>query len=64
MNYLLPRPTSQRIRATTTTISIMADQNPALKMPPTTSHELRVIAVANKPSHKIEYCFMRSSFGE
>ena len=62
--YLLLRPTSQRMRATTSTIRIMAVQKPALKMPPTISQELSAIVDTITSNHKIVQCFIRSSFRE
>jgi hypothetical protein len=45
--------------ATTTSIPTHI---PALKMPPITSQELRVTAIANAQSHKEAYCFMSALF--
>jgi hypothetical protein len=61
-NYRRPRPTSQRISPTTATTTRMPTQTPALKIPPTTSQEVRVIAIAIAQSHNVEYFFMSSSF--
>lgn len=57
-----PRPTSQRINPTTRTTNTIPTHMPALKIPPMTSQEDKVIAVANAKSPNKEYCFMSSPF--
>ncbi len=49
--YLLPLPTSHSMRPTTRTTTSIPTHIPALKIPPTTSQELKVIAIARTPSH-------------
>lgn len=49
---------------TTNTTNKIPTHTPALKIPPTTSHDDKVIADANAKSHNNEYCFMSSSFWE
>jgi hypothetical protein len=63
-NYFLPRPTNQRISPTTATTSRIPTQTPALNIPPITSQELSVIAIAIAQSHNKEYCFMCLPFGD
>src|SRR5829696_5094639 len=53
---------SHRINPTTATTINIPTHMPALKIPPTTSHELRVIAIARAQSHNKEYCFMSLLF--
>ena len=60
--YLRPLPTNQRIKPTITTTNKIPTHTPALKMPPMTSQEDKVIAIAKAQSHNKEYCFMSSSF--
>jgi hypothetical protein len=60
--YLRPRPTNHNINPTINTTTKIPTQTPALKMPPTTSQEDKVIAVANAKSPNKEYFFMSSSF--
>ena len=60
--YLRPLPTSHKISPTTNTTNKIPTHMPALKMPPTTSQDDNVIAVANTNSPNNEYCFMSSSF--
>jgi len=60
--YLRPLPTSHKINPTTNTTTRIPTHTPALKMPPTTSQDDNVIAVANAKSPNKEYCFMSSSF--
>jgi len=59
-----PLPTNHKINPTTNTTNKIPTHTPALKMPPTTSQEDKVIAVANAKSPNNEYCFMSSSFIE
>jgi hypothetical protein len=61
-DYLRPLPTSHKINPTTSTTTKIPTHTPALKMPPTTSQDDNVIAVANAKSTNNEYCFMSSSF--
>jgi hypothetical protein len=63
INYLRPRPTSQRINPTIATTTRIPTHIPALKIPPTTSHELSVIAIARAQSHSEEIFFMSMFFG-
>src|SRR6476469_2530645 len=60
--HLRPRPTSHKINPTTSTITMMAVQKPALKISPITWHDLKVIAIANIQSPSKEYFFMSSFF--
>jgi len=61
-SYLRPLPTNHKINPTTNTTNKIPTHMPALKMPPTTSQDDNVIAVANTNSPNKEYCFMSSSF--
>jgi hypothetical protein len=62
INYLRPRPTSQRINPIIATTIRIPTHMPALKMPPITSHELSVIAMARAESHNEEIFFMSLTF--
>jgi hypothetical protein len=61
-NYLRPLPTNHRINPTTNTTTKIPTHTPALKIPPTTSQDDKVIAVTKVKSPNNEYCFMSSSF--
>lgn len=61
-DQLRPLPTNHKISPTTNTTSKIPTHTPALKIPPITSHEEKVIAIANAKSPNKEYCFMSSSF--
>jgi hypothetical protein len=61
-NQLRPLPTNHKINPTTNTTNKIPTHTPALKMPPTTWQDEKVIAVANAKSPNKEYCFMSSSF--
>jgi hypothetical protein len=63
-DYLRPLPTNHKINPTTNTTNKIPTHTPALKMPPITSQDDKVIAVANTKSPSKEYCFMSSSFLE
>lgn len=58
VNYLRPRLTNHSIKPTTNTTRIIAVQKPALKIPPITSQEDRVIAIANTNSQTVESFFI------
>ncbi|HTM90915.1 MAG TPA: hypothetical protein VL095_00745 [Flavisolibacter sp.] len=63
-DYLRPLPTSHKINPTTKTTRRIPTHMPALKIPPTTSQDDKVIAIAKAKSPNTEYCFMSSSFRE
>jgi hypothetical protein len=60
--YLRPLPTSHKINPTTNTTNKIPTHTPALKIPPTTSQDEKVTAIANAKSPNKEYCFMSSLF--
>jgi hypothetical protein len=61
-DYLRPLPINHNINPTTNTTNKIPTHMPALKIPPTTSQDDKVIAVTNAKSPNKEYCFMSSSF--
>lgn len=61
-DYYFLLPNIQRINPTTTTTRIIAVQNPALKIPPITSQEDKVITNAIAQSQTVENFFIKSIF--
>ena len=60
--YPLPLLISHKIRTTTITTRMIADQKPALKIPPITSQELKLTNIAIARIHMGIICFIARLF--